>query len=116
MDGSYWVVAGYKLNAFAEDSDGVFRKAHPTDATGRIIARHAVRPMLLCSAKADRWGIPHSHQLLMVQGHIHNIAREEGVMLWSCEMWEELRPFRRVTGSPTGRYGGNWHHVNTTSS
>lgn len=80
----------------------------------RFMARHADRPVLQCTAPAERFGIAETNTWNFFRAHTHNIAREEGVLVWNRnEMWEVLRPFRK-SRSPIER--DHWHHGATRVS
>lgn len=75
----------------------------------RFMARQAARPMLQCTASAERFGIAETNTWNFFRAHIHNMARTEDVLVWNSDkMWEDVKPFRKFR-PPIVRDG--WHHA-----
>lgn len=61
----------------------------------RCMARHADRPVLQCTVSAGRSGTAGRNTWSYIRAHIHNMAREVDLWVWSSEdMWGGLKPFR----------------------
>lgn len=59
------------------------------------MARLADRPVLQCTASAERFGIAETNTWGFLWAHIQHMARMEGVLVWNSDkMWEGLKPFR----------------------